>query len=898
MHRTSLPLLASVLLLLAAPAAAQTTFRGMVTDAETDEPLVGANVVVDGTTLGATTGIDGRFTLVLNRPLPVLLRVTYIGYAPAEMELFDVGADLSIALEPRIISQGSVVVSASRRSEKITEAPAAVSVLFGRDLEGQTTTSPAEVLRNVVGVDVSEQGINSYTVTLRGRNLAFDTATHILIDNRQATTPGLAVTIFGRQPLNPDDLERVEVVRGPGSALYGPGVDAGVIHFITKSPFDHPGTTVSVAGGGQSSYRVTGTHRGLAGPRLGYKISAMYSRADNWAYDAEDEADAAILAVIPDSIYSGVDGRLWDVIDGLDPETFSYAVTGSAEYRFDRSTSLTADAGYSWYKGINRFTLGEIFNEFPEIYGQLRLSRGNLFLQANYLNAANDERTFLYRTGRTLAFNNRKYQLQAQHAAEVPSIRTSLTYGGEYQLVTTDTQGTIDGMFEDDDETVQFGAYTQAQTDLTPRLALTLAGRVDRFQTIEQTVFSPRAGLVYQVAPGHSIRLTFNRAFAAPTNLSLYTDVVVADLAEADPEFADLAGIGDVRLVGGSVPITFDDAPVTVSFIPGVAPVVGMGMPIRAAYEVALQQMSDLLPPALLQFLHSKAGQIEGFSAGIPYDVQDGAGTVRERNYLLKPRRTDMVELGYTTVSPRLLFSASAYYTWKRDFESDIRIFSPLVIALNLGRDLPDAVDAAFTDEELAALGLDRATLLAWFGDAGGALSEVPVGLLQPDQVPVTGRPQLVGSFVNYGKIEYMGIELSATALLTDEVSATANFTGLNQVDFMKADLGLSESSNDRYALNVPKVSYGLKVDYGTGAEGVFASASFRHKDSFVGDFGDLFAGEIDAQNILDLAVGYGLPNGIRFNVTAQNLLDRRYRSFPGLPKIGRLVLASVRYSF
>lgn len=880
------------------PVAGQAALRGTITDAETGDPLIGANIVVDGTVNGTTTGIDGTFELVLPHPLPLLLRVTYIGYAMAELEVSDAGSPLHIELEPRILSQGSIVVSASRRAEKITDAPAAVSVLFGRDLEGQTTASPAEILRNVVGVDVSEQGINSYTVTLRGRNLAFDTATRILIDNRHATTPGLAVTIFGREPLNPDDLERVEVIRGPGSALYGPGVDAGVIHFITKNPFDHPGTSVSVAGGGQSSYRVTGTHRGLAGPKLGYKVSAMYSRADNWAYDPNDPADAAILDVISDSIFSGVDGSLYDVIDGIDPETYSYSATGSVVYRFDPTTSLTAEAGYSWYKGINRFTLGEIFTNFPQIYGQLRLSRGSLFLQANYLNAANDERTFLYRTGRTLAFNNRKYQLQAQHAATVSSIGTSLTYGGDYQLVTTNTQGTINGMFEDDDETVQFGVYAQSQTDLTPRLSLTLAGRVDRFQTIEQTVFSPRAGLVFQPGPGHSIRLTFNRAFAAPTNLSLYTDVVVADLAEADPSFADLEGSGDVRLVGGSVPITFDEAPVTVSFVPGVGSYDGMGMPLGVAYAVALEQISGDLPAALLQFLQSKADQITGFSAGIPFDVQEGVGTIRERNYLLEPRQTDMVELGYTAVAPRFLFSASAYYTWVRTFESDVRIFSPLVIALNMGRDLPEAVDAVVSDAELSTLGIDRETLLSWFSEAGGALSEMPVGLVQPDQVPVTGRPQLVGSFVNYGKIEYMGVELSATALLTDRVSATANFTGLSQIDFMGKDLGLDETSQDRYALNVPQYSYGLKVDYGTGTEGLFASAAYRHKSAFDGDFGELFDGEINEQNIVDLAVGYGLSNGIRFNVTAQNVFDHRYRSFPGLPKIGRLVLASVRYSF
>jgi iron complex outermembrane receptor protein len=890
---TSKPVLPLVLsaLFLAMPVLGQTTIRGTIRDAESGAPLVGANVVVEGTTDGAVSDPDGRFRLSIAGPLPVTLRFSYIGYSTDRREANGAETDFAIALEPRIVTSDAVVVSASRRTEKLTEAPAAISVLYARDLEAQTLTNPVEALRGTAGVDISEQGINNYTVTLRGRNLAFDTATHILIDNRHATTPGLAVTIFGRQALNPDDIERIEVIQGPGSALYGPGVDAGVIHFITKSPFDHPGTTVTVAGGSRSSLRMTGTHRGVAGTRLGYKLTGMYARATNWEYDPEDPDDAAFLGVFPDSVFSGVDGRFDRAIDGIEPETFSYGASGSLQYRFRGSTSLTADAGYTRYRGINRFGLGEVFNDFPEIYGQLRFAAGRLFAQAHYLHAANDERTFLYRTGRTLSFNNRQYELQLQHATDLPSLRTALVYGGEYRLVTSDTRRTINGMFEEDDETVVYGAYLQSQSELTPRLSLTLAGRLDRFDTIRQTFFSPRAGIVFRPDPSRSFRLTVNRAYAAPTGLSLFTDVAVADLADLEPGLT-----GDVQLVGGALPITFDGPRRTVPFFPGVEPWDGVGVPLGIAYAAALEALAGSLSEPALMLLESKAGVIDGFSAGITADVERGIGLpIRERNYLIKPRRTDMVEAGFTWVAPRIFVTASAYYTWKQDFESDIRVFGPLVVALTLGDDLAGAVSGAVSDAELQEAGLTRDGLESLFSEAGESMAAV--GLIQPDQLPYDGRPKLVGTFVNYGSIDYAGLELSATALLTEQISVTAAVTHLGQVEFDDDDLGLS-GTGERYALNLPQNSFGVRADFREGAAGWSASAAYRYKQAFEGDFGELFAGTVDAQNLVDASAGFAWPGGLALNVTAQNVFDTEYRSFVGLPKIGRLVLASVRYTF
>ena len=133
------------------------------------------------------------------------------------------------------------------------------------------------LLRNVTGVDMAQTGVNRYEVVLRGFNNVFTGATYVMTDYRRAAVASLGLNDYSLMPISQIDLERIEVVRGPGSALFGAGVDAGVIHFISKDPFTHPGTTVRVGGGLRNALTASLRHAGVRAASWVTRSSPIFS---------------------------------------------------------------------------------------------------------------------------------------------------------------------------------------------------------------------------------------------------------------------------------------------------------------------------------------------------------------------------------------------------------------------------------------------------------------------------------------------------------------------------------------------------------------------------------------------------------------------------------------------
>ena len=92
-------------------------------------------------------------------------------------------------------------------------------------------------------------------------------------------------------PIPTLDVSRIEVVRGPGSALYGSGVDQGLIHFITKDPFSYPGTSISTGGGERGLFETEFRHAGVINENLGYKIVGEYATGEDWELQRDNPDD-------------------------------------------------------------------------------------------------------------------------------------------------------------------------------------------------------------------------------------------------------------------------------------------------------------------------------------------------------------------------------------------------------------------------------------------------------------------------------------------------------------------------------------------------------------------------------------------------------------------------------
>jgi iron complex outermembrane receptor protein len=202
-----------------------------------------------GTALGAASGEDGRFVI---RGMPAgtyVLSASLIGYRPALVR--DVRAasgepaEVAIRLTPSAVEVPGVVVTAGKRAQSFEEAPVSVSVLGGAEIAARNATTLDEALDvapgvHMVGGQVSVRGSSGYSRGTGSRVL-------VLVDGFPSLSADLGDVKWDAIPVG--QIDRVEVVKGAGSALYGTGALGGVINVLTKSPTETPEARIHLLGG-------------------------------------------------------------------------------------------------------------------------------------------------------------------------------------------------------------------------------------------------------------------------------------------------------------------------------------------------------------------------------------------------------------------------------------------------------------------------------------------------------------------------------------------------------------------------------------------------------------------------------------------------------------------------
>jgi iron complex outermembrane receptor protein len=935
------------------------TLTGTVVDDEDGSPLAGANVAVReaGTpdlVGGAATGPEGTFTISGIAAGDYIVDVRFIGYRSRELPVqLDAGEteELSIRLAIETSSLETVVISASRRQEKVLDAPASISVLGLEDIEREVTTSTVDLLRATPGVDMAQTGIDRREVVLRGFNEAFSGSAYVLTDYRQAAVPSLAVNVHSLMPNMAVDVERIEVVRGPGSALYGPGVDSGVIHYFTKGPFDDPGTTVSISGGQQSFLGVQGRHAGTITERLGYKITGQFARADEWALDPDNPQDAEEIGryriydsqdAIPDG-RNAVEGDFDDDGDQefqlrREEEYRKLNVNGLLQYRAGDATTLSLNGGYSELKGVVQSNIGTLQADgFGYAYGQLRLQSGGLFAQA-YLNvndSGND--TYVYGSGDTVIDKGLQWNGQLQYDFGLSQISTQVIAGADADITVPRTEGEILGRNEGRDRIEEYGTYAQTSTTLSQSLELTLAGRLDYNNVVDKLQVSPRAALVYKVNPVNTVRGSYNRSFSSPGTNSNFLDIeafrqqlpggnalVFRGLGAADGfTFSDFR---QSRTASSLLPANFK-GPMPVDQVP-LQPLFGtvVGGLAQAVQSGNLDQLPPELqglPPAQLPFLISQLQQLAGGlgqlgattagQLGIPDDSELGFDPGEPVDIPpLAQTTTQTFEVGYKgVISDRVIINVDGYYERKEDFIGPLVVESPLLYVdpQDVSSDLQGALSPLL--QQAAAADPQVAALLQQFGgaqQAAGFLSGVtsqqigqgPVGVVQPDQPILLGdNPSAVGGFLsyrNFGQVEYWGIDASVQVQATDQLDAFANVSVVSDDFFDNEELD-TENASLSLALNAPafKVKGGVNYRF---ENGLSLGAAGNYVEGFPVESGP-YVGTVDSYFLLDLSAGYTFPTvpGLRFNVTAKNVLDNEHREFVGAPALGLLILGRMTYT-
>ena len=923
-------------LVVASPAAAQQqgTLTGVVRSAETGAPLVAAIVQLntpDGSRAGSTlTNQSGRYQLGSIAPGTYSVVVAMTGYETGRAESVTITAGQtatsSFELAPSAFDLDPVVVSASRRQERALDAPSRVEVVTEQEIEVRPAVTAADHLRSVPGIDVATSGIQSTNVVARGFNNVFSGALYMLSDHRIAGVPSLRVNLMHFVPSTNEDLERIEVVLGPGAALYGPNTANGVLHMLTRSPLTSQGTTVSLIGGERSLMQGSFRTSHLVGENFGIKVSGQYMQADEWRYvDPVEAAEAAKFAADPffrqDLMNAvGISGEEADRriarIGARDYDVRRWGAEVRADWRINPELTTILSAGTNTANGIELTGLGAgQAEDWRYDFYQARVNWRRAFGQV-YLNTSNAGDTYLLRNGAPITDRSKLFVTQLQNSSDFWGGRQTFTYGVDYLLTMPETEGTISGGYEDEDETSEFGGYIQSETELSPNFDLVLAGRVDTHSALPDAIFSPRAALVFKPTQDQSFRVSFNRAFSTPTSLTQFLDLGTPITVPA------AARLGySLRVQGtGARGFTFRQpdgsylmrSPFNPAAPADLLPAARGGMFWPAAAQVIGQQAE--LPPAMIQYLASLTPQAAaavglnyvhpGFPGQGPQPLSQldlpGIDAIREST-------TNTFEVGYKGIlGQRVLLAADVWWSRRENLVTPLTIGTPFIHF--------DAASAtSFLSEALVpffmAAGLPpemaQAQAQGTAQQLGPGFAQVPLGVVSSQDVNANGAQLLVTYFNVDDNVDLYGTDISATALLSDSWSleGTASFVS---DDVFETEQGM------RVTLNAPKRKGSLALLYRDDVSGFNAEGRVRHNAAYPVDSGVYKATEclgdateevepcVGGFSLFDMNVGYQIPQlpGTSIQLSVQNLFDADYRSFPGVPAIGRMALLRLRYDF
>jgi iron complex outermembrane receptor protein len=172
------------------------------------------------------------------------------------------------------------ITSAGRRAERLADVPAAVAIITDEDIRRSGVTTLAEAMRLAGVLDVARIHGNSWAVSARGFTITTANKLLVLIDGRTVYSPLFSGTFWDAQDLLLADIDRIEVVRGPGASTWGANAVNGVINVITKPAANTRGTFVSLGAGSVDRYVALVRHGGRLGASGSYRVYGKYRDRD------------------------------------------------------------------------------------------------------------------------------------------------------------------------------------------------------------------------------------------------------------------------------------------------------------------------------------------------------------------------------------------------------------------------------------------------------------------------------------------------------------------------------------------------------------------------------------------------------------------------------------------
>jgi iron complex outermembrane receptor protein len=784
-----------------------------------------------------------------------------IGFAPyrapvsvAPGRTFTVNA----TLEANAIRLSDMIVSsASRAPERITEAPAAITVVPPDLIRAMAPTGQAPLaLATVPGVDVVQSGINDFNVNARGFNSSLTRRVLVLEDGRDVAIAFLGSQEWSAMALSLDDYSRIEMVRGPGSALYGANAFSGVLALTSKTAREAAGARITAAIGELATRRIDGRYAGVfGGERFGYKLGLGYSTSDTWsrsrtAIDSLDivrEYEPVTDSVVKKSrearplIGQAVQPGTLTAIGDRTPVSSAFA-SARFDYYAPSGGLGTFEGGLSdlrnetFVTGLGRVQAAGVLRP----WGRAAWSSKRFNVLTWYTGRQTREPQWSLPSGVFFLEHSSIVHGEAQYNNLLPKDLGTWIVGVSARSTHMNTSETLIAPANDHRDDALYSSYGQVELRFNPRLKLVAATRWDDGDLFDPQ-FSPKAAVVFSPSKNSSFRASVNKAFQTPNYSEFFLNANAA--------------------------------------APTASP---------RTLETALENF----------FNTGRAIGTTGLPTDLPWNFDAQTRVLGLGNRALDVEKIIGYELGYKgPLTKRGYVTIDLFLNDKKDFVTDllpnVNPAYPQYRYDDAGTNVPAYLDAiAARAAALPAGAIPEAQRQAIIG--GAAALKAGFGALvagtQPLLATVDGHRALVVSYANAGRVKERGVELGSVMQFSDVLRGEASYAFF---DFSVEDPSLG---NDALLPNTPKHKGTIAMFYDS-PRGIELNANMRLLSGYPWAAG-VFSGYVPAAQFVNANAAYRATDQLKVFVTGTNVFDQRRFQIYGGSVIGRRLIGGVTATF
>ena len=946
------------------------TIKGNITDKLTKEPLIGVNIFVETDKVrGTVTDFDGNYELKANEGDVIVF--TYLGLREERLTVTQ-SQTFDLNMEPEGNVMDEVVVSVGRKKEKALDAPASIVSVDAAAIKNKAGLGITDYIKNTSGVQVMQTGVQGGQPSVRGFSGYFSSDVMSLTDTRVAKLPNTGLNMFQMMTTTDADIERIEVLKGPAAALYGPNANQGVIHIITKSPLKYQEVKFWTSVGARVKIKDTLTDINRNNPRfdydklakrmlfsmgffvadtihnkrpnlkMGIKVSGQFFTGHDWRYsDLFDPASVikfkasgdTIFYERPDGSYDP-NGRGVAVANERDEKILNGQVDGRYDFQIKEDINIVVAGGLNVSNGIIASPIGAMQNKnWAYSWAQLRFTWKNLFVQA-YMNGNNSHNTFFVPVGGRYIDKSHMYSVQAQHSSELFKKRINLVYGFDAFFTRPNTDGTLNGKYENSDAIDEYGVYLQGDYKLHPRFSVVVATRLDYNTAVKKLLFSPKVALVYKPGTGHNLRFTFNRAFKNPASAAYYVDVKQGEI----PQGIQVRNVGTPNTgfnysfnanpnYGGEILPQFlspygtsgqfydvNDKSFNATGWEGILTAIRGQFGVQADID----NNSPILPIINLVVNTIVPQTIPNDINQVVKNLNTGKQAFESNNDRwkktqdisgLKPTTTFTYELGYKGVIGKMFgMQIDVYRTDYKNYLAPVQLLTPAVMFddaelmdylgpriiqnyNNLNPVIQLAMNA-FLDQSKKFNGNNNGTASDEFVSLiRRAVQNLPIGVITPKEA---NGPNMLLVTRNIGDVVVYGVDFNSNLYLPKGISLSANYSFVDKdsVEVESAPLGY-------VALNSPKHRVNAGLNYNAEKVGLNVGLRFKWSAGFPVLSGN-FIGRVQPTHDMDLDVSYTpkfMKDHFNMTVTISNLYNRKQQYFVGAPVIGLMGVCKLTYT-